>query len=409
LSEDLPMSDLAARWSELLIKDVSPGERLIASADQAGSLLRPPATESEIQDVEVRLGRMLPSSYRDFLLVSNGAYGDNYGATVTWGDEPERAPAGSDVIGVGFLPVQDLQWLRDADPWYADLLADGPWGEQDLVTSDAQEPRNWSPFADGLLITTDKGPGTMLLIPYPGREDWQLWWIHKEVSGGYLSFRSFLEYEVNQREPVTTIAEVETLIEQGLRGHHPSTMRLARVVHPDAVPLLVAVCDKPGLGIQPIIGLGRIATPAAITALLALDTPAARLGLKTAATPEARDALVALGDVGALYELCDSRALELAAQRISSFDVQAGARQDITTAIWVLGDSGDDRYVPILTPLLGVDPEIRFSAAMALASLGAAEGAEHLALLLATPGFYHRQSAEAALKRFRRREPSQTQ
>lgn len=78
------MSALAARWSELLIAGLSEGELLTAAAQ--GSLLRLPATEAEIHEAEARLGCALPPSYREFLLVSNGAYGDDYRPTVVYDD-----------------------------------------------------------------------------------------------------------------------------------------------------------------------------------------------------------------------------------------------------------------------------------------------------------------------------------
>jgi hypothetical protein len=99
------MSALAARWSELLIAELSQDEHLTVAAQ--GSLLRPPATEAEIQEAEARLGCALPPSYREFLLVNNGAYGDDYGPTVVYGpDEPEQPRPESPTVGVGFLPVQ---------------------------------------------------------------------------------------------------------------------------------------------------------------------------------------------------------------------------------------------------------------------------------------------------------------
>jgi len=263
----LPMAALAARWSELLIADLEPGEQLTAAAAASGSLLRQPASEDVIRRAEERLGRRLPPSYREFLLVSDGAYGDDYGPTVVFDEDAgyEQAPRESDVVGVGFLPVSDLRWLHEADPGYAGLLAE--CGQDAPVEVDGKEPEGWAAIARGLLIASDKGPGTTVLVPFDGLPEWQLWNVHKETAVAYRSFRSFLEHQVRLREPVHgSLAEIEELIARAVAGDHPSTMQLSRVTEPAAVPCSWLWSGIPGWGSSrpwdwPASGPRRPSTP----------------------------------------------------------------------------------------------------------------------------------------------------
>lgn len=397
------MAELAARWSELLIADVLRGQRLTAAAQTANSILRPPAKEEQIQYAERRLGRTLPPSYREFLLLSDGAYGDDYGPTLAPPDGgPEDPPSESTVPGIGFLPVEDLQWLRDATPWLAEMMAETTdLGEHRPAVVDGHEAPAWSSFAEGLVIATDKHPGTTVLIPFDGLDEWQLWNVHKETTVAYRSFRSFLEYQVALHEPVTSLEEAETLIARATAGDHEATMRLGRVAVPGAVSLLVPAADNPALCYQAVLGLGRIGTPEAVTALVELGTRGTR-GLVAAGTERARDALAAWGQFDELSELGDPRAFDLAAQLIAGTDPEAHPPWRLTAALRVIGESGDRRYVPLLVPLLRADVEVQFHAAIALARLGAPEGEEHLAALSARPEFPHQAAATAHLTRFRR-------
>jgi SMI1 / KNR4 family (SUKH-1) len=402
--DELPMAELAARWSELLIADVGPGEMLTEAAQTAGSLLRQPATEEQIRATESRLGRTLPASYRQFLLASNGAYGDNYGPTQVFDDVvPENPSSESDVVGVGFLPVEDLRWLRDAQEWFADMLVEtAEFEDYGPATVDRREPPGWAPLADGLVIATEKHPGTTVLIPFDGLDEWQLWNVHKETTVAYLSFRSFLEYEVTERERVSGLEEVRSLIARGSAGDHEAVMRLSRVDIADAVPLLIAALDNPRLGVQPALGLARLGTPEAVTALIELGGDAGTQALILVGTERARDALAAWGNFSALFKLRDARAFALAAQHVAQANPDVGRPWALDAALTIVGHSADPGYVPLLMPLLQSCREVSYGAAIALARLGATEGAEHLAVLAETPEFSHRAVAAAHLERFRK-------
>ncbi len=396
------MAELAARWSELLIADVPRSQRLTAAA-QTGSILRQPANEEQIQRAERRLGRVLPASYREFLLLSNGAYGDDYGPTLAPPDGgPEDPRSESAVVGVGFLPVEDLRWLRDATPWLAEMMAEmTEIVEHRHAVAAGQQAPAWSALADGLVIATGKHPGTTVLIPLDGLDEWQLWNVHKESTVAYRSFRSFLEYQVTQREPVTAFEEVETLVARATAGDHEATMKLSRVVAPEAVPLLVSATDNPGLCDQAVLGLGRIGTPEAVDALIELGVRGTR-GLVVAGTERARDELVAWGRFEELSELGDPRAIDLAAQLIAETHPDVRSPWRLNAAVSVIEQSGDRRFAPLLLPLLHADEEVQFHAAIALAHLGAPDGERQLVVLAERREFPHRAAARAHLTRLRR-------
>jgi hypothetical protein len=310
---------------------------------------------------------------------------------------------------VGFLPVEDVRWLRDSQPWLAEMMADATGlGEYGPAAVDGQPAPAATPFADGLQIATEKAPGTTVLIPFDGLTEWQLWNTHKETSRAYLSFRSFLECEVTEREPVASVAEVRTLIARATGGDQLATTRLSRVVNPDAVPLLVAVVDSPRLGIQPALGLGRIGTPEALAALMQIDPEVARQAFVLAGTEEARNVLAARGDFESLFDLADPRGFELAAQAIATWDstTRPWSTRDawpMHVAVSILGLSHEQRYAEVLRPLLAhADQDVQFAAACALANLGVTEGEHRLALLADTPGFRHRSAAAAHVARYRR-------
>jgi hypothetical protein len=405
------MASLVRRWSELLIGDLLPSERLTAAAEATGSLLRPPATAAEVSAAELRLGTRLPPSYRQFLLVSNGAYGDDYGPSLRYSDVPEQGPRESAVLGVGFLPVQDVRWLRDASPGSAEVFAEmtdeagsGP------ASVDGEEPRNWSPVSDGLLIATDKGPGTTVLVPFAGRApgaEWQLWNVHFETATAYLSFASWLEREVSQREPLSLdLATTRALVDAPDGTWRARFEKLKLVDNPAAVDLLIWALNRPaneptvytadnipdeasqarsGIAMAAGIALGRIKTDAAVAALVAADYNLAKQGLKKARTAAARDTIAAAGDIVTLDELGDPRAATLAAQEIATAGpIRRGYLGQI------VGRSKDQQYLPLLLDSYQrcTGDQDRFSFAWALAKLGSTQGVDYLREMASADGPY---------------------
>lgn len=378
----MPMAELAHRWSELLLRDVGVAgswqpTQAVASS---GSLLRPPASQEQVAAVERRLGRELPPSYREFLLVSDGAFGDLYGVTMRDLDRGVE-PAGpqSDVAGVAFLPAADLRWLRDDMPWFAELCEEEAEDDGDgRATRDGQEVWPWAPFARGLVIATDKGPGTTCLVPFDDAGEWQVWNIHKETSEAYLSFRSLLEHMVAAREPVETVDVAEQVIAHALAGESWAWQRMSRIAAPDAAPLLVALVEQGTLVAQAAQGLGRIGTDEAVGALERLRPVGAEQALVRAGTDRAREVLAAWELFTGLDLLGDPRAPEIAARRLAHPAEEPPTL--VAAAAGVLGRSGDASYVPLLRTLTdAADPFVVVSTAYALVQLGEQEGRQILA------------------------------
>ncbi len=375
------MAELARRWSDLLLADSDALGRWqpTREAVATGSLLRPPASEEQIEAAERRLGRELPPSYREFLLVSDGAYGDLSGVTMWDLDRgAETAPPESDVVGVGFLPVADLRWLRTEQPWFAELCEDTAMDARDRdgdgrATQDGQEVWPWRAFADGLIIAPEKGPGTTCLVPFDGTDEWQVWEISKECSEAYLSFRSLLEHMVAAREPVETAEVAEHVVAHSLLGEPWAWKRLSRITAPDAVPLLVALIEGGRLESRAAEALGRIGTDEAVAALERLRPPGAVQALVRAGTGRARDTLATWGCYHELDVLGDPRGPELAARHLVQLTVQP-THSDAAAAT-VLGRSGNASHLPLLRTLTeAADPFVVVSAAYALVQLGEHDG-----------------------------------
>ncbi|MBB6550917.1 SMI1/KNR4 family protein [Nonomuraea rubra] len=93
-----------------------------------------PATEDEVRALESRLGCVLPPSFREFLLVTNGwRHAGNF----------VRSLRGTEEIG----------WLADLEPMWADAYAD--WDEEDTEPAAARS----------LLISLEADAGVVYLDP----------------------------------------------------------------------------------------------------------------------------------------------------------------------------------------------------------------------------------------------------
>lgn len=219
-----------------------------------------------------------------------------YGASKAFStDGWEVARPSSPVVGVGFLPVADLRWLREADPPMAELYRTAGSDREPAVV-DGAELGSWVAFADGLTIGVDHAPGLTCLVPFDGVEEWQVWNIHKETSQGFLSFRSLLEYQVAILEPISTLAELETVLVRAFDGDHSAIMRLRQTTAPEAVPRLVGLITDQRFGAMPVAALGRIGTAEAVEALAQLRSPQSASALGAAGTERARDVLAQWGE-----------------------------------------------------------------------------------------------------------------
>jgi hypothetical protein len=245
-------------------------------------------------------------------------------------------------------------------------------------------------MADGLVIATDKLPGTTCLVPVDGVDEWQVWNIHKETAQAWVSFRSFLEYEVGMREPITTVEELREVIGRAEEGDHLSTMRVSRTTVPEAVEILVAVIERASrAATQAVLGLGRIGTAEAVDALARLNPrPVSAEGaLALAGTEHARDVLVRWGAVDELSLLGDPRAASLAAEQLALSDGHVASWRRARFVL-ALGRSRDPQYVRTLLDLQDDerDPWLAISVAQALVWLGAPEGRHRLTEIAAADG-----------------------
>jgi hypothetical protein len=382
------MDELARRWSELLLSDRDLDDMPVTrAAREAESLLREPASQSDIAAAEERLGRRLPPSYREFLLVSDGAYGDLYGASPTFSESGwEVARRESTVIGVGFLPVADLRWLREADPVLAEICRDADLGsERGPAVIDGADLESWTAFSDGLKIAVDWQPGTTCLVPFDGMEEWQVWNIHKETGVGFLSFRSMLEYHVADREPITQMNEFQEVLLWASAGDHRAARRLSRTTTPEAVPMLIALVDDRILARAAAAALGRVATLESVEALAHMEPGQSSAALAMAGTDRARDVLAERGDYYRLSLLGDPRGPQLAADRLARRSA-SDTPQSLNTALLALARSRDERFVPLVLPLLSEEPELALSAAGTLAWLGAPHGRARIVSLAEEAG-----------------------
>lgn len=387
------MPALLARWDELMTDELAPGESLPEPAGARHSVLRQAATEDEILAAEDRLGRRLPPSYREFLLVSDGAYADVWGPVLA--EWRRQGPNGA----FGFVPVREAKWLRDVAPTIADIWADSSDEPGRPTETDGAEIWPWTPMARGLLIAVDHAPGTMCLVPFDGLEEWQLWVIAKETSETYRSFRSMLEYQVALRSPILTVEELEAVLSR-VALHDPfAFQRLARTTTADAVPVLTALIESAatwpfGVDTQAALALGRIGTDEALDTLDRLNPRGADSGLARAGTEHARALLAARGRYAELARLGDPRAAPIAAVALD-----VGERPDLRpTAIEAIGRSADPTYETVLRPFLtSQEPFDQVWAAEALVRLGFADGRETLRDLTEHPTVGH--VARAALAR----------
>jgi hypothetical protein len=131
----------------------------------------PPAAVSSIRAAEKKLGIELPDDYKTFLLLTNGF----------------RAVSN---VGVSFLPVDSIGWLRDLDDDLVDIWGK-PMSDDDTARAAA--------FRRSILIGGLHEEQQFLLIPPGGKDkEWQYWFFASWSPGEtpYPSLRFYLEYEL---------------------------------------------------------------------------------------------------------------------------------------------------------------------------------------------------------------------
>ena len=237
-AEDLPT--LVQQWSETQLAALDPRDRLNEEAARSGSLLRPPASEAHVRAAEERLGTRFPPSYRAFLLLSDGAYGDTMGPV---SNNPPEEP-------LGFLPAAQVRWYREVEPELVEMWVqtqdeiEAANGGPDLTPPhEYGEVRDHRPIRDALLIARGFDANCSLLVPVgeprPG-EEWEVWDCYKEGASRWSSFRAFLRDAVESRLGIDAGPAVVRRMLAAVRAGDPrAAIDLSRVRSPEAAESLM--------------------------------------------------------------------------------------------------------------------------------------------------------------------------
>lgn len=356
-TRELPADDLAGllrQWSDAQVAALGALDRPIEAAARTGSLLRPPATEAQVADAEQRLGMPLPPSYRDFLMLSNGAYGDTIGAVLAGGGR-----AGSCDTEWGFLPVTEIRRFIEVEPetveiWVRaqDEIEETIGGPDPTPAYERDEVRDHRPLRDAVLIARGFDANCSLLVPVgnpgPG-EEWEVWDHYKEGTTRWSSFRAYVSDTVEDHLGVDVDeAEVLLLLARAEDGDLQAAQRLGRVRSPVATELLL---DAARRGVVPhavMRALTRIGGNDVVAVLteLRLDTWQLSYVHRALALIGTPDALDHLANVGAYYQLSqvgDPRAAEIALARLRDGDYTTQL-----AAAPVLAQMPDPGWVPDL-------------------------------------------------------------
>ncbi|MBM0126245.1 SMI1/KNR4 family protein [Pimelobacter simplex] len=344
------LATLLQQWSDTQLAALDDREVLTEEAARSGSLLRAPATAADVDAAERRLGTRFPPSYRAFLLLSDGAYGDTAGPVTT----------NSRVGALGFLPAAEVRWYREAEP----AAVDGWVRRQDEIDEsrgapDPTEPheygevRDHRPVRDALLVARGFDADCSLLVPVgsPGPdEEWELWDVYPDGARRWSSFRAFLRDAVEDELGIDADeATTRELVSAARAGDSRAPIDLGRIRSPEAAPVLMEAAGE-GAALRSVLkALARIGGPEVVAFLAGLDLRSWRdderlHALATIGTPDALDRLAAAGAFDWLSRLGDPRAAEIAAGRLRTSD-------DVNTihlALTILRAAPDPRWVPDL-------------------------------------------------------------
>lgn len=190
------------RWNDRMLADVN--QPISHGALKAGSLLRPGATAEDLAGLERRLGVPLPASYRSFLSVSNGAFGDWKAVPAS---EPRRR---AEDEGIGLQPTGGVVPLIEAVPDVVIAWTEVIGSPEELaedVRLNGVVVNDVSALGEALLIsslTWEEGKYFLCLAPTStpegdGVERYELWDKGYSEITRYLSFGDWLEHSVSGR------------------------------------------------------------------------------------------------------------------------------------------------------------------------------------------------------------------
>jgi hypothetical protein len=356
-----------ARWSvELMASDLA--QRVDPAPRSPDWLGFDPASERDLEDLEGRLGVILPPSYRSFLLMSNG-----------W----RRTTFAIDHI----RPAAEVDWFRIENESWVDVYSrsGSDFSDEEYYEyAEGGAPDHRAEHVKALLQISDVDDGVYLLNPESVTPDgeWEAWFFANWVPGAirfpsfthlmlheYLSFARLNQVQVGTTDlPVLAIpgAKVPRVAAERVRKKEARAATLDQLIsqmreldgkpldkvlrafsgklkgrpqarrRPDLVPVLVDVFHS-----SPHAGI-RSACIAALTEL-ADDAPAVLLESLSDVDP-----WVVLGGIFALTYFPSADALEPLCRFIES-RVNVMINENAMSA---LGAVGDERAVPTLVGVL---------------------------------------------------------
>lgn len=261
---------LAREWDERVRREVSRFERVVPEIEERGTVLREPASEPQIAAAEERVGVKLPSSYRAFLLVSNGAHASFLGA--------ERMDAAGRPLRHGFLPVEQLAPAAEADASTVELWTSAE-GLNDSANDRPPTGRQpvpvgyYQPLKQGLLLSTPLDTFREVLVPRPEVEEWELWDMAWEGAGAHRSFGDFLRFQFERPRWMPEPERADEYAAAVERGQLQHLDHLAEIGDPRAGPLAAQwiesdQLDHEWLRVGPARVLSKLADPATVPAML---------------------------------------------------------------------------------------------------------------------------------------------
>jgi HEAT repeat protein len=409
------------RWSEAIL--ASPKGRDLPDAVRESRWLGfSPAADSEIDDVEARLGIVLPPSYRAFLKVSNGW------RRTTCAIEHVRG-------------TQDIGWFRKENrDWIAAYASAASFGPRDEISDDEYYAYGQQAAADfrtshlkETLQVSDIGDSAVYLLnPQVIAKDgeWEAWFLANWLPGVH-RYRSFLEMMqaeyhhfagIEWEQPVGVVGELpdEYLGSPGSAKRHRRKMRrrepkvLGRRLRDWTVDELVAMLrqtDVPEFREEIAEILGRLGDQRAVDPLMAMlreesracvgaISALKRLAPERLAEPllhliQERHAIAFNVAAAALAELRDERAIPILVEVLKDARLEARRLADfVSSDIAQFGQVGFDALLALLT---SDEVLVRQRAAGGLLATNRAEARGVFRELLGDPDPGIRQMAEIAL------------
>jgi hypothetical protein len=185
--------DILAQLNHLsLTRKLSAGGTMPDHVRKRGWCGEPGATEEQILQLEARIDRSLPPSYREFLRASNGWWALNPFIWHLWSTE-----------NVDWFRVRHTDWI---DAYRQPGEGCLPCPDQSyFVYGPGQSPQNIQvEYMKDLLEISDVGDSAILLLnPLVKQgEEWEVWFLADWSAGAdrYRSFSEFLSYLIQEGE-----------------------------------------------------------------------------------------------------------------------------------------------------------------------------------------------------------------